>query len=370
MAGLSKAPRAPLPPLEPLGWSNCRAALQGWPELGAFEFGCYTDVWVIGEVADDLRPIQLLNPIGSVAGDGGTSMAIVIRFSVHRPGDPPQLPRLRTSYSRYLAIDIGEELAALLSLALGVRCLSGGLTREFRVDGDPRGRHLGHEHRTQQLPRPPALHGSQLPRIARGRGGRQREINLAEAIPLLRRYPYVSQKKAVALVRAARMYSNAIWTADADPQAAWLSLVTACEIAAAERYGMYDPKNKRHKTKRLGATKRFVEFVSKYATNPPDERPSIGSLDWGRMKNHADLIYHWRSRALHDGVPFPPSMRETPRAYGDDGVPAETPLGLGSSTGTSSWRREDTPMLLHTFAYIVRDALVRWWRETPIRSSI
>jgi hypothetical protein len=296
-------------------------------------------------------------------------MAIVIRFSVHRPGDPPQLPPLRTSYSRYLAVDIGEELAALVSLALGIRCVSGGLTREFRVDGDPRGRHLGYEHKTPHLARPPALHGSQLPRVARDASGGQRQIVLEEAVPLLQRYPYASQKKALALVRAARLYAQAIWTADADAQTAWLALVTACEVAAAERYGAYDPKRKARQKRPPQPAARFTNFICRYSPEPPQERPDLGAVDWSQMQSHADWIYHWRSRALHDGIPFPPTT-EVPRAYGGNNVPVEAPLGLGSSTGTSSWRREVTPMLLHTFAYIVRSSLIRWWRETRVRKAL
>ena len=358
-----------LPPPEPLGWANWRAALQGHSELVAWEFGCYTDAWVVGQVDDELGPVKLLNPVAALR-DEAAAMAIIIRFSAHRPDDPPKPIRLHTHYDRYLAVDIGEEIAALVSLALGIRCRSGGLIREFRLDDDPRGRHLGYAHSAPYLRRPIALRGSQLPRIARDADGQQRRVNLSEAVPLLRRYPYASQKKAIALVRAAHIYSEAIWSCDTDPQAAWLSLVTACEIAAAERYGTNDPKNRRRKNRAPGATKRFVDFVSAYAPSPPAERPSIGALKWTDMKRHADLIYHWRSRALHDGLPFPPTMSEIPRAYADDGIPAETPLGLGVSSGTSSWRREVTPMLLHTFAYIVRGALIRWWQETPLRKSV
>lgn len=359
-----------LPPLEPLGWSHWRAALLGLPEAGAFEFGCYTDVWVTGEVATGLGPLQLLNPVSSVMGDGGAAMSIVARFSAHRPEEQVASMRLQTSYSRYIAVDVGEELAALVSLALGVRCRSGGLIREFRLDGDPRGRHLGYDHRAPYLQRPAMLHGTQLPRIARDAAGRQREITLPDALPLLRRYPFASQKKAIALVRAGRLYGDAVWTADADPQGAWLALVTACEVAAAHRYGSHDPKNRRQRRHGPNPTERFTRFLARYATDPPQERPKLGRLDWTRMGSHAEWIYHWRSRALHDGVPFPPAMVQIPSTDGSDNMPAEVPLGLGSSTGTSSWRRETTPMLLHTFAFIVRGALTRWWAETRVRAPV
>jgi hypothetical protein len=206
-----------------------------------------------------------------------------------------------------------------------------------------------------------------LPRLSSTAGRGRHEIHLADAVTYLRRYPFTSQRKAVALVRAARLYAQAIWLADEDPEFAWLSLIAACEVAAGETFGSYDPKSTRKKRASVvWATQRFRKFVTQYAASPPVQRPDVGLLDWARMDEHADWIYHWRSRLLHEGIPFPPPMLEPPRAYGDNGIESETPLGLATSTGSSSWKAEHTPMLLHTFAFICRQALLRWWERTPM----
>jgi hypothetical protein len=41
----------------------------------------------------------------------------------------------------------------------------------------------------------------------------------------------------------------------------------------------------------------------------------------------------------------------------------EKPLGLATGTRGAVWVAEDTPMLLHTFEYIARKALLKWWES-------
>lgn len=364
-----RATRA-LPRGEPLGWSHWRCAVLGLPELRAWEFGWYTDSWVIAQIDGELGPLQLLNPVAR-REESGLGLAIVARFGAHRPDDGPRPIRLRTDYQRYTAVDVGEELSGLFSLAMEVRCRSGGLLREFETSGDPRGRPIGYDHVPPRLETPSWLHGTQLPGIG-GRGAPQhrQQIDLRDARRLLGKYPLMSHKKAIALVRAARLYSRALWIADADPEGAWLSLVSACEVAAVDRYGGYDPKFQGRRRKGPTPAQRFIDFIVRYASHPPDVRPRIGQVDWNQMRRHADWIYHWRSRALHDGIPFPPGMIDSPPILGDDGLPAEAMPGLGMSAGSSSWTPEAAPMLLHTFAFIAGQALRRWWAETPTRSRI
>jgi hypothetical protein len=355
---------------EPLGWSNWRAASEGAAELGAFEFAWYTDVWPVDEAKVGLGPIQILNLVGASEREE-TALALATRVSMHIGQPPPKPIRIYTEYSRYVGVDVGEEYAYLVSLAYGVRCRSGGITRRFDPDDtDVRGRPVAWHLGPLEAPRPPRFHSSQLPRFAKDEHGRKRQVNLADAaaLDLLRRYPHTSQKKAIALVRASRMYGQAVWEADASPEQAWLLLITACEIAGANLYGAYDPKNRRRgRPDERYATERFKRFLEEYAPPPPAERPRWGWLDWSRMREHADWIYHWRSRTLHEGVPFPPSLVE-PAHVDEDGVYSEVPAGLSTITGASSWKASHTPMLFHTFEYIVRGALQKWWRATPIRS--
>jgi hypothetical protein len=77
------------------------------------------------------------------------------------------------------------------------------------------------------------------------------------------------------------------------------------------------------------------------------------------------MVYRYRSKALHAGTPFPHPMCRPPREA-PDAVPAERPEGLGAWAFDASWTAEDTPILLGTFAYIVRGALLAWWSTTLI----
>lgn len=78
------------------------------------------------------------------------------------------------------------------------------------------------------------------------------------------------------------------------------------------------------------------------------------------MEEHAKLIYGHRSRALHDGKPFPLPMLDWPR-WPDDEAIQEVPLGLNTGGMGGVWDASEAPMLLSTFEHIVRGALLRWW---------
>lgn len=47
----------------------------------------------------------------------------------------------------------------------------------------------------------------------------------------------------------------------------------------------------------------------------------------------------------------------------------ERPTGLAASSNSATWLAEDFPMYLHTFAYITRGALLRWWELLVDRSD-
>ena len=81
------------------------------------------------------------------------------------------------------------------------------------------------------------------------------------------------------------------------------------------------------------------------------------------MPRHLRTIYGYRSKALHEGTPFPYPMCEVPFQHEDWAAHAETPLGLATTVGDTTWAREATPMLLHTFEYIARGVLQNWWKE-------
>jgi hypothetical protein len=58
-------------------------------------------------------------------------------------------------------------------------------------------------------------------------------------------------------------------------------------------------------------------------------------------------------------------MSDAPYQFESDSPPAEIPIGLAASTKGGVWTAKDLPMLIHTFEYIVRGALLNWWRSVP-----
>jgi hypothetical protein len=75
----------------------------------------------------------------------------------------------------------------------------------------------------------------------------------------------------------------------------------------------------------------------------------------------ARVVYKHRSRALHDGTPFPPSMCTPPFQENNWEAPMEYPLGLAMSSQQGTWLREQMPIHIHVFEYLVRHVLLKWW---------
>lgn len=206
--------------------------------------------------------------------------------------------------------------------------------------------------------------------------------------------PTLSEEHATALIKAARLYQDGLWIADSEPELTWIMFVSALETAAGTwtaqentaleqieswglgpklleilRAGCSEPTVEavaEHLAPYTGSRRSFAEFVTNFCPEPPDERPpESGQLSWEReeFERAVKKVYDYRSTALHGGTPFPAPMCEPPmKAAGWDHA-SEKPLALASSTRGAAWRASDTPMLLHTFEYITRTALLNWAQE-------
>jgi hypothetical protein len=194
------------------------------------------------------------------------------------------------------------------------------------------------------------------------------------------------------LVKAARLYQEAVWISDVDPALSWLFLVSAVETAANYWRAGEDPPLERLRdslpdlaqllnqaggdaleekvavqiTPLMGATKKFTDFLLEFCPPPPQPRPPDPfALDWSRgsLKKAFNKIYAYRSKALHDGTPFPYPMCDPPRDWGGGALaekehPAAATWGFGAV-----WVSGDLPMLLNIFHYIARHALLKWWDQ-------
>jgi hypothetical protein len=222
------------------------------------------------------------------------------------------------------------------------------------------------------------------------------DADIGAIAPLLASYPMLDGRDAVALVRAASQYADALWLADADPRLAWLKLVAAAESAAAywKAQAIGDPVRqlKRHRKRvwkalkdgppatlravaddlapTFHAERKFKDFLIHFAPSPPEQRPSPASqVDWDDLDPALAIVYEWRSNELHAGIPFPGPVCKPPIRE-EDGVPLERFALLASADSGGTWPAERLPMYFHVFAHLVRGALRNWWRDMDAAGQI
>lgn len=389
---------APLPSLGPFAYENWKAANAGQPSRYAYEIPLFTDADIVGTEPLGMGPYTLINNISvAQAVNGQKSPAIIVRIEDHCHhkdlwrGDP--LREGRKDTTRYHGGDMGDELAALVSLSLGIRCKAGGLTRLFEPAGDPRGL-------------PTAWHSDRDPLLAVLAAPSRNAIipralgqHALDMPGRMLHFPDLPPKSAVALIRAARQYQEAVWIAETAPELSWLFFVSAVESATEVWRGKGPPVDELRAwppgpklidallevsddflvqrvanmlAKYVGSTKMFCSFLLSFMPEPPPDRPhAFYQVDWSSDALETSLrkIYGIRSEALHGGTPFPVPMCENPRPCEPNKSWSEKPPGLGYATLGAAWQPKDIPMLLHTFEYMVRGALLRWW-DSMVPTSI
>jgi hypothetical protein len=201
---------------------NWRAYDPNGAPAEAFEAALYSDACLDGSLIDPAWPLDLMPANPPLRP--GLKLAAVARVRWNATADPDMS---RSDTGGYHGGGADDEVAALVSLALGVRCRSGGITRLWpRGSGDPLGMPIEFSHRRPYLPEPaerrPLL--PNLPEIA----------SLEGCAALFGSFAAAQGSHATALVRAARLYEHALWIAEDDPNLSWLQLVSALEVAAVE----------------------------------------------------------------------------------------------------------------------------------------
>ena len=367
----------------PLSYENWKAALGYFPSSGAEEYPLFSDARIVGELVEGYGPYQFFNTIllENLQEKGPT---IVLRITNHLKYEHSKDQMLRTNINRYHGGSLCDEITALVSLCFGVRLKAGGYNRSFEPGGDPRGRPiaLGLSERLNPVLLKHSRHNPILPQVIGEHALSDRNV--------LYKFPYLSPQDAVAVVRSARLYQDAIWIAESEPELSWIFMVSSIETAAfhwrrekessLERLKADFPdlenilkpsggdelveKVARIISNYLGATRKFLDFILHFLPEPPKDRPSeFDRVSWAMedMEKSLKTIYRWRSRALHGGLPFPHPMCIGPSR--DNNGYWEKPAFLAMEAKGGVWVQKDTPMLLHTFEYIVRNVLIKWWES-------
>jgi hypothetical protein len=371
-------------PTGPWGWENAQAQRHGQPLLGALEIACYTDLSALDlDIEGGSGPYTILSPLAEYDNIRHATrpprMRLVLRVDQYLSREPDEY--LDDDWEQldpavHHGGNGGQELAALLSLALGIRLRSAGISRVFhQADKDAR----GYPHETEPPPYlPPPADGrrSILPDI-----DDLRHVD-ANRLTLLDAYPEMTAEQALKLVKSARAYQEAIWIADGDPRLAWLRLVTAAETVAQLMSGQPTIGRLRDADPELaglaaacgdqrlieiiteklvdnrGVTRKFVDFLSN--VDPPSRRPRDRRIRWQSLREQLAAIYDYRSKDLHAGTPFPLSLCQLPYVSRN---------GLVEEASSVTTKHGTRVMRIHVFEYIVRSALLTWWASIPTRTE-
>lgn len=168
-------------------------------------------------------------------------------------------------------------------------------------------------------------------------------IGNLEELKFLDSIQKLSLKESIALIKSARLYQDAIWIGESEPQRAWILLVSSLENCAKQwenptysaengltetypklaayllNYGGEEHLNKvaGYLSDRFKLAQNFVDFVieflSKSASHP------LSNYTDQQMGKIFKKIYHYRSKSLHEGTPFPPPMCEMPPQITNNG---------------------------------------------------
>ena len=334
--------------------ANWKALLDGEPLLETIEYPIYTDAWVTGQVDDGLGPYSFINSFGAQR-EPTRHPSIVLRMDMHLPAGSLKHQLSVTNATAYHAGDIEDELSALLGLCLGIRTKAGGFTRRFdTTDGcDPRGQPFAGTHKTvPPLVKPATQSRRILPKLVG-------TYCLNDALSVgFRMLATLDPQAGAALVKAARLHQEALWTAEVSPEMSWFLLVIAVE-ACAKAWAVKTGRA----GKRWGPTGRFKGFLQAFCPGPPESRPKqCYQHDWDRKTLEVSFtkVYEWRSAFVHEGILFPKPMCMPP--HFEDARYSEIPTGLATSAQGGGWRAADTPLMLHLFEHMVRGAILEWWK--------
>jgi hypothetical protein len=366
-------------------WRNWRAFDTGAGERENYDDELQSDLSFTGGPVT-FGPFTLSAVIRNSSAVGPT---VIMRAGLHAHLIPEIVvdgKPVKADSSAYHGGQMSDELAALVSLILGVRLRVAGTLRLSGIH--------------QEEDSLPSMY-FEVPRLAQpGRAGREvipraleRPASL-DALSRLATFPGIDEVAQVELVRSARSYASGLWWANEDPNQAWLQFVTAMEIAAKRRqlltaqpvdlladlwpqlWEALEPSSDAVKGEvakllapQMKATRTFIDFMQACVPAPPEVRPEdYDQVEWASMGKHARVIYGHRSDALHSGKPFPMPMLERPRRTGS-GAMEEKPPGLNAGGLGGVWDATESPMLLSTFEYITRGALLHWWDELAVAAK-
>ncbi|MCE9856965.1 hypothetical protein [Raoultella planticola] len=357
-----------------LSYRNRKQLNEGANVISTVEFTIYSDSRFTDQVLDD-EAYSFLNMQPSSHDDVVPSITIRVNWAIDVnetifAGTEPYTSDFHGGWYT-------DEIAALISLKLGVRAHSGTVTRVYDYFTSKHG-----QPKAEQSPPPPFSSKNKalvVPSCKKNVGiSELKEIN---NIHLL------TEKNFNYLIRAARNFQDSLWICESSPNLAWLLMVSALETAAQQwdqskrsniekfkeskpyLFNMLDSDQYKHLipiisdefSSTFGAGKKFRDFCVEFLPDEPKERPKLGAIKW-KKQNLKDIfikVYDLRSIALHTGQPFPAPMCSAPDNY--FGLSEMGVTALASSTLGGTWTQKEAPINLNVFFYMTHSILNKWW---------
>jgi len=368
-----------------LSYKNCKLFHSNLHVFGISEFIVYSDSRFTGEVKEDLV-YSFLNmlPMDHV----GIKPTLTVRALSAL--DPAKLSFMdeKPNTDDYHGGWFSDEIAALVSLKLGVRAHAGSNVREYSSYTPDYG-----SPRAEQNPPPPLMSkGSLVVPSAK------KNIEITQ-LKLLNDIYKLSEKDFNSLIKSARNFQDSLWICESSPNLAWLLMVSALEVAAGNWDTDKGDKVERFKASRpelferllehnvsgliediatqfegtFGATKKFCDFCVNFLPDAPPVRPDSGRIEWTEqnLRKIFRTVYGLRSSALHAGKPFPQPMCSPPDNHfglAEEAVcppnPNFTPL---KATMGSSWSYKEAPINLNVFFHMTHSILNKWWESLYLK---
>lgn len=377
----------------PACYHEWKKLIEGKEKTGVIEYPLFTDA---SRFIDDISfgPYQIITL--ETPNHELVLTRFVLRVSLYETTiNQPQITT-ETPIDFYLVNNAHIQIASLLSLCLGVRIKAGNISRFFsNQDGnDPLGTPCAYNIHAN----PPSIRMTGdsvvLPSALRNMYRDDSIFQLSEIAHYLSLFIQLTEKQAELLIRAAKLYGDALWLMETEPQLAWIMLVSAIEVVAANHIISKSTPDEVFKeaypdlvsdilshdngvkllpqiadifVEKKHISKKYKKFMLDFLPDPPPRRgmPNM-QIEWSDLRrednsNPLMKIYDYRSKALHAGQLFPDDMCY--RLSGT-GIPydfAEKSQSIHAIVNGTHQKNKPGPMLISIYEYIVRNALLKWW---------
>lgn len=330
---------------------NIEALKDGDAESRVIEYEVITDAHIIGELNYGPYYFTIWEFSDKKEGE---KRKLCLRIREKAPSDDDQPWRFAKRTGFYHGGGIADELVALASLFL---------RRRFE---------LGRVCRMDDLPRLISLRRGWVDeRIVLG------ESNLGDLSAWLKLVEGLDSELHQKYILAVRLYHQAVLMIEGQPDFAYLMLVSAIEtlcrdqeigqvtlsdispklaalVGSVENEDLRVSLEKAILEREKFIARRFVAFILEHTEEDfwrEEKRPEYGRIGPEELPELLKRIYDQRSKTLHEGEPFPPSVFHPPK------MGAEIDFSLGMSVGERKWTPKDFIPHPHFFERLVNHVL-------------